>query len=102
MLGKLLLGALPLLGSAVAQFSTIQYTDASGIPFTGIYDAAQDFHLGFVFPTSTTGTEFVGEFVAPISKKWAGISLAGGMVNAPLIMAWPNGNSFVFSTRWAT
>lgn len=58
--------------------------------------------IGMVFPTSTTGTEFIGEVVAPIAIKWAGIALGGAMIGNPLLVAWPNGNSIVTSTRWAT
>jgi cellobiose dehydrogenase (acceptor) len=102
MLGRLLLGALPLVGSVLAQIQELTYTDINGIPFTGDYDPAQDFHVGFIFPSSTTGTEFVGELVVPISKTWAGISLGGGMNGPPLIMAWVNNNKIVYSTRVAS
>jgi cellobiose dehydrogenase (acceptor) len=78
------------------------YTDASGIPFTGTYDASADLHLGFLFPAGTTGTEFIGEFVAPLARKWVGLSLGGYMVNAPLIAAWANGNKIVSTTRFTT
>jgi cellobiose dehydrogenase (acceptor) len=100
MLGSLLL-ALPFLGTAFAQ-TQVSYTDASGIPFTGIYDSEVDITLGFVFPSSTTGSEFIGELIVPIAQKWAGISLGGGMPNNPLIVAWPNANTIVSSTRFAT
>jgi cellobiose dehydrogenase (acceptor) len=58
--------------------------------------------IGTVFPTSTTGTEFIGEIVAPISVKWAAIALGGAMIGNPLLMAWPYGSTIVTSTRWAT
>ena len=61
-----------------------------------------DVKIGLVFPTSTTGTEFIGEIVAPIAIKWAGIALGGAMIGNPLLVAWPNGNTIVTSTRWAT
>jgi cellobiose dehydrogenase (acceptor) len=96
-----LLLALPLLGAVLAQ-EQISYKDASGLPFTGIYDDTVKSTFGFLFPTSTTGTEFIGEFIVPTAQKWAGISLGGGMPNNPLIMAWPNGNSIVHTTRFAT
>jgi hypothetical protein len=78
------------------------YTDASGILFTGTSDANADLHLGFLFPAGTTGTEFIGEFVAPFARKWVGLSLGGYMTNAPLIVAWPNANKIVYSTRFTT
>jgi cellobiose dehydrogenase (acceptor) len=102
MLGRLLLGALPLVGSVFAQIQELTYTDSNGIPFTGNYDPAPDVHVGFIFPSSTTGTEFVGELIVPISKGWAGISIGGGMTSNPLIMAWVNNNKIVYSTRYAT
>jgi cellobiose dehydrogenase (acceptor) len=100
MLSRLLL-TLALMGASLAQ-QEVSYTDASGIPFHGIYDSAVDFHLGFLFPTSTTGTEFIGEFIVPISQQWAGISLGGGQPNNPLIMSWPYNGQIVFTTRFST
>jgi cellobiose dehydrogenase (acceptor) len=101
MLGRTLLGALPLLGAVLAQ-QQLTYSDADGLPFQGIYDEVIDSHFGWLFPTSTTGTEFIGEFIVPITQKWAGISLGGGMTNNPLIVAWPYNGKIVFTTRFAT
>jgi cellobiose dehydrogenase (acceptor) len=68
----------------------------------GYYDAQDSVQIGQVFPTSTTGSEFIAEVVAPISIKWAGLALGGAMNGNPLVMAWPNGNTIVTSVRWAT
>jgi hypothetical protein len=39
------------------------------IPWTGIYDSGVDMHIGFAFPASTTGSEFIMEWVVPVSEK---------------------------------
>jgi cellobiose dehydrogenase (acceptor) len=101
MLGHSLLSALALAGVALAQ-QEVTYTDASGLPFSGLYDSQVDSTFGFLFPTSTTGTEFIGEFIVPITQKWAGVALGGGMNNDLLIVAWPNGNSIVSTPRFTT
>jgi hypothetical protein len=38
----------------------------------------------------------------PANAKWAGVAFGGGMLRNPLVVAWPNGNTAVASTRWAT
>lgn len=61
---------------------------------------------GFVFPPLVTSgaqsTEFIGEIVAPVANKWVGVALGGSMLQNLLLVAWPNGNQIVSSTRWAT
>jgi cellobiose dehydrogenase (acceptor) len=68
----------------------------------GYYDAQDKVQIGTVFPTSTTGDEFIGEFISPISVKWVALALGGAMNGNPLLVAWPNGNNIVTTTRWAT
>jgi len=53
---------------------------------------------GYVFPP-VGSTEWIGEIVAPINTKWAGVSPRGSMINNLLIVAWPNGNNVVGSAR---
>ncbi|KAG8745775.1 hypothetical protein FRC10_007036 [Ceratobasidium sp. 414] len=102
MLGRLLLSLLPLAGTVLSQQSTA-WTDATtGIPFQSFVDPVHGIRLSTAFPSSTTPTEFVGEIVAPIAAKWVGWSLGGGMNNNLLLVAWPNGNSIVSSTRYTT
>jgi cellobiose dehydrogenase (acceptor) len=101
MLGRVFLGALALAGGALAQQEVV-YTDASGLPFSGLYDSQVDSTFGFLFPTSTTGTEFIGEFIVPVSQKWAGIALSGGMNNDLLIVAWPYNGTIVSTPRFTT
>lgn len=38
---------------------------------------------------------------APAATGWAGLAFGGGMLNNPLVVAWPNGNTVVVSPRWA-
>lgn len=86
--------------------SAAAYTDPdNGINFVGITDAVHQITYGYVFPpvgSTTTPNEFIGEIVAPIANKWAGVSPGGGMIKQLLLVAWPNGNAIVRSARYAT
>ena len=87
--------------------SASSYTDSgNGFQFTGITDPVHDVTYGVVLPPLVTSgsqsTEFIGEIVAPIASKWVGIALGGSMLQNLLLVAWPNGNQIVASTRWAT
>jgi len=100
-LGRIALGLLSLAGTALSQSSS--WTDPdNGITYQAYVDNANAVTIGTVFPTSTTGTEFIGEVVAPISVKWFALALGGAMIGNPLLMAWPSGSKIVTSTRWAT
>jgi hypothetical protein len=93
---------LNLFSSVLAQTST-SFTDPdNGITFQGLQEPVHDVSYGFVFPESTTGDEFIGEILAPIDAQWIGIALGGAMAGDLLLVAWPNGNSIVSSTRFAT
>ncbi|KAG8687354.1 hypothetical protein FRC12_017219 [Ceratobasidium sp. 428] len=102
MLGRLLLSLLPLAGAVLSQQSVAWTDPSTGIPFQSFVDPVHGIRLSTAFPASTTATEFIGEIVAPISAKWVGWSLGGGMNNNLLVVAWPNGNSIVSSTRYTT
>ena len=84
--------------------SAAPYTDPdNGITFWGITDPAHGVTYGYVFPPDpATSNEFIGEIVAPIATKWAGVSPIGSMLHSLLLVAWPNGNSIVRSARYAT
>jgi cellobiose dehydrogenase (acceptor) len=99
MISSLLLVSLSALINAA---QAISYTDHSGLPFTGIHDHTVGFTLGFIFPPSLNGTEFIGEIMASNTQRWAGIALGGAMTESPLIMTWPKGKKGKFSTRYAT
>lgn len=58
----------------------IAIPDVSSAPF--------DILLQIIAPVSTTG--------------WAGVAWGGSMTNNPLTVAWPNGETAVVSSRWAT
>ena len=81
-----------------------QYVDPdNGITFWGYTEPAHGVTYGYIFPPlSANSNEFIGEIVAPIATKWAGVSPGGAMVNNLLLVAWPNGNSIVRSARYAT
>ncbi|KAI0320478.1 cellobiose dehydrogenase [Amylostereum chailletii] len=99
-------GILSLLGTALAQSSTSYYDSGNGITFQGITDPTYGVTYGAVFPPLVTSgaqsTEFIGEIVAPVAAKWIGLALGGAMLNDLLLVAWPNANEIVYSTRWAT
>ena len=82
------------------------YTDPdNGITFYGYTEAANKATFGYIFPPSTSTTtpnEFIGEIVAPIALKWAGVAPGGSMLKQLLLVAWPNGNDIVRSARYAT
>lgn len=93
----------------LAAFSQLasQFTDpGNGFQFTGLTDPVHSVTYGFVFPPLATSgaqsTEFIGEIVAPLAAKWVGVALGGAMNGDLLLMAWPNGNDIVFSTRFST
>ena len=82
------------------------YTDPdNGITFYGYTEAANKATFGYVFPpvsSTSTPNEFIGEIVAPISIKYAGVAPGGSMLKQLLLVAWPNGNAIVRSARYAT
>lgn len=67
-------------------------TPADGIVFRiaipDVEAAPFDILLQIVAPVATTG--------------WAGLAWGGAMTGNPLTVAWPNGDSAVVSSRWAT
>ncbi|KAG6820015.1 substrate-specific activator of APC-dependent proteolysis [Arthromyces matolae] len=103
MLLRVALGLLALIGPALGQ-TAAAYTDPdNGITFYGITDAVHGVTYGYVFPPlASNSTEFIGEIVAPIATKWAGVSPTGTMLQSLLLVAWANGNSIVRSARYAT
>lgn len=103
MLGRLLLSLIPLAGTVLSQQSVAWTDSTTGIPFQSYVDPVHGIRLSIAFPPTSAGsTEFVGEIVAPINAKYVGWSLGGGMNNNLLLVAWPNGNSIVSSTRFTT
>lgn len=77
------------------------YVDpVNGIRFVGYTDPVHSMTTGFVFPpVSAASNEYVGQIVAPIATKWAGVAPGGAMNRQVLIVAWLNGNSVVSSVR---
>ncbi|CAE6505183.1 unnamed protein product [Rhizoctonia solani] len=102
MLGRLILSFIPLAGAALAQQSGAWTDPTTNIPFQSYVEPGTGIRLSTAFPAATAPTEFVGEIVAPITSKWVGWSLGGGMNSNLLLVAWPNGNSIVSSTRMST
>ncbi|KAJ3564506.1 hypothetical protein NP233_g8247 [Leucocoprinus birnbaumii] len=92
--------------SVLAQVAAPYVDPDNGISFVGSTELATGITFGYVFPpldsTGSLANEFIGEIVAPISTKWAGASPIGSMLQALLLVAWPNGNNIVSSARFAT
>lgn len=38
---------------------------------------------------------------APVSAGWVGWAAGGCMLRSPILVAWPNGNGTIVSSRWA-
>lgn len=78
----------------------------NGISFVGSTEVATGVTFGYVFPpadsTGSLANEFIGEVVSPIATKWVGVSPAGSMLQALLLVAWPNNGQIVSSARFAT
>jgi len=52
--------------------------------------------------TSTGGDfDIAIQLIAPVGQGWVGLSWGGGMSQAPLTVAWPNGQDVTLSSRWA-
>nr|AGE45679.1 cellobiose dehydrogenase [Phlebia lindtneri]AGE97206.1 cellobiose dehydrogenase [Phlebia lindtneri] len=96
----------PFVGSVLSQSASNFVDPVNGYQFTGVTDPVHDVTYGFTFPplaiSGSNPTEFIGEIVAPAAAKWAGIALGGAMLQDLLLVAWPNGNQIVYSTRFAT
>ena len=45
--------------------------------------------------------DVVLSIVAPKSAGWVGFAAGGCMLRSPLLVAWPNGDGVVVSSRWA-
>lgn len=52
---------------------------------------------------TATGSDFdiALQLVGPAGQGWLGLSFGGSMTEAPLAVAWPNGQSVTASSRWA-
>ena len=94
------------MSQALSQSASNYVDSGNGFQFTGITDPVHDVTYGVTFPPLATSgsqsTEFIGEIVAPIDASWIGVALGGAMNGDLLLVAWPNGNQIVASTRFAT
>lgn len=52
---------------------------------------------------SAAGADFdiAVQLVGPAGQGWLGLSFGGSMTEAPLAVAWPNGQGVTVSSRWA-
>ena len=56
----------------------------------------------FAIPDTATAAPYdiALQIVAPKATGWAGVAWAGSMTNNPLLVAWPNGDTIVASSRF--
>ncbi|PKS10108.1 hypothetical protein jhhlp_001858 [Lomentospora prolificans] len=69
-------------------------------------DYATDVRTSFriaIPDTATVGAAFdiAIQIVAPVNQGWTGLSWGGTMTDAPITLAWQNGQAPVLSSRWA-
>jgi cellobiose dehydrogenase (acceptor) len=90
--------------AAAADTPVTPYTDAAtGIDFMRYSAHGGDFTFGIALP-ETVKSDFIGQLVVPITKTggWGAVSLAGGMLNHLLLVAWANGDEVVSTFRTAS
>lgn len=77
--------------SPTTQLCYNEYTTAGGSIFRiAISDAAAGSNFDIAL-----------QLVAPTGQGWVGFSFGGSMTQAPLAVAWPNGQTVTASSRWA-
>jgi cellobiose dehydrogenase (acceptor) len=90
----------------VAQIGAVYVDPDNGISFFGATELGNNVRSGYVFPpaasTGDLANEFIGEIVSPIGTAWVGLSPIGTMLQALLLVAWPNNGKIVSSARFAT
>ncbi|KAJ4295201.1 hypothetical protein N0V90_007211 [Kalmusia sp. IMI 367209] len=96
-LSSLLLAAS--LAGTQAQLTTSYTDEATGITFQ--QKSVANYSFGIALPENPT-TDFIGQLSANTLTGWAGASFTGSMLNAMLLVAWPNGDEIVSSLRVAT
>ncbi|KAF1977293.1 CBD9-like protein [Bimuria novae-zelandiae CBS 107.79] len=94
---------LTLLVGGIATLAAAQtaapYTDAkSNITFQA-YQHTTGYFLGLALPNDPTGNTDVIVTIGGKGTGWSGVSLAGPMKNALLVLAWPNSQAIVGSFR---
>lgn len=67
------------------------------------YATAGDSVFRFAIADSATGSDFdiALQLSAPTGQGWVGLSFGGSMTQAPLAVAFPNGQDVTASSRWA-
>lgn len=82
-----------------AQLTTKFTDEATGITFQ--QKSVANYSFGIALPENPT-TDFIGQLSANTLTGWAGVSFSGSMLNALLLVAWPNNGKVVSSLRSAT
>lgn len=110
-LAKVTTALLAVIGSSVAAPTSearqaaegTKYCDASSTICYSEYSAS-GIAFRIAIPDTATEAPFpvLLQIVAPTAAAWAGIAWGGAMANNPLTVAWPNGDSVVVSSRFAT
>lgn len=83
--------------------ATTSFVQAQNGSFVSFSDPGIELDIKLAIPDTTAAPfPLLVTFSAPISVGWAGFATGGCMLRSPLIVAWPNGNSVLVTTRWAT
>jgi hypothetical protein len=95
--------------AATARSETVKRETAKYCPggteicFSESRVAAHDITFRIAIPEAAAAPfDVLLQIVAPVSVAWASIAWGGQMTRNPLTVAWPNGQSAVVSSRWAT
>lgn len=85
------------------QVSTSTYCSPTTQLCYNEYTTAGNSIFRIAISESATGSDFdiALQLVAPAGQGWVGFSFGGSMTEAPLAVAWPNGQSVTASSRWA-
>jgi cellobiose dehydrogenase (acceptor) len=87
------------LAGAQVQLTTKYMDEGTGITFQ--QKSIANYSFGIALPENPT-TDFIGQLSASTLTGWAGVSFTGSMLNAMLLVAWPNNGEIVSSLRTAT
>ncbi|KAH7010158.1 hypothetical protein EDB80DRAFT_892215 [Ilyonectria destructans] len=87
---------------SLIQAASVSYVDPdTSITFQKWTDTTSSFSFGIALPADPS-TDFIGQISAPITEGYAALALRTSMASSLLIVAWPNGETVVFSLREAT
>ena len=85
------------------QTQTSQYCAADGVCYSQYTVPTSNITYRIAIPdVSNAPFDVLLQITAPVAVGWAGLAWGGVMAKNPLTVAWPNGDSAIISSRWAT